>query len=164
VEARTVEGKRVVMLAAVQGDLATPALESIKGAFARLVRTDESAAATLIAAAPPAPYAAGIAIALLAGARAWVGAAGEARCYREHGGVLEPAAGGLTLGPGDSILTVSHAGLEVGSAFFARDVRDARSIGDGDAFSNSTLDAALGSALAHRHDFLAVAVARLAGG
>src|SRR5690348_2767721 len=82
VEARTIDGARVVALIAVQGDLATPSLESVKGAFGRLPQGTE--AAKLTAAAPPPPYASGVAVVLLAGDNAHVATTGGGRCYRER--------------------------------------------------------------------------------
>lgn len=63
VEARSLEGSRVVALIAVQGDLAGPSLESVKGAFARVTQVTEGAAVKLVTSAPPPPYAAGVAVA-----------------------------------------------------------------------------------------------------
>jgi hypothetical protein len=157
VEARTVDGTaRVVMLTAVQGDLATPSLEAIKGGLAKIARADESAALKLAGAAPPPPYASGVAVVLLVGARAFVASTGAARCYLERGGKLEAiAAGTYDLAPGDAILAASHAGLTAGQAFFdpAPD----------DELSNNRLDAALETALSRAAGaFIAVAAARAA--
>lgn len=161
VEARTVNGQRVIALIAVQGDLATPSLEGIKSAFAKLATVDEAALATLLKAVPPPPYAAGVAIALIAGTRAFVAAKGSAGCYRERGSVAA-ISGALVLEAGDSLIMASHASL--GATFFGADVQSAPAIRDDEPFSNSGLDDALGTALAARTDFLAVAVARYAGG
>jgi hypothetical protein len=160
VEARTVDGStRIVMLTAVQGDLATPALEAIKGALAKVAQADESAVKKLAAAAPPPPYASGVAVVLLAGARAFVASTGAARCYLERGGTLEAiAAGTYELAPGDAILAASHAGLPAGQAFFDAGVPSAPD----DDFSNNRLDAALETALSrHAGAFIAVAAARV---
>jgi hypothetical protein len=161
VEARTVDGaERMVMLAAIQGDLATPTLEGIKGGLAKVARADESAVAKLAASAPPPPYASGVAVVLLAGARAFVASTGAARCYLERGGKLEAiAAGTYDLAPGDAILAASHAGLTAGQAFFDATVPSAPD----DEFSNSRLDAALETALSRAaRAFIAVAAARVA--
>lgn len=58
--ARSVEGGLVVALVAVQGDLASPSLESLKGAFARVASVTADAAVTVATAAPPPPYASGV--------------------------------------------------------------------------------------------------------
>jgi hypothetical protein len=159
VEARTVAGAApFVMLAAVHGDLATPALEAIKSSLAKVARADERAAAHLAAAAPPPPYASGVAVVLLDGARAFVAATGDACCYLERGGRLEAIApGAYDLVAGEAILAASHAGPTAGRAFFDADVPAA----EDDAFSNSRLDGALETALARGGDaFIAVAAAR----
>jgi hypothetical protein len=161
VEARTVDGTaRVVMLTAVQGDLATPSLEAIKGGLAKIARADESAALKLAGAAPPPPYASGVAVVLLVGARAFVASTGAARCYLERGGKLEAiAAGTYDLAPGDAILAASHAGLTAGQAFFDPGVPSAPD----DELSNNRLDAALETALSRAAGaFIAVAAARAA--
>lgn len=156
VEARTLGSTRVVLLAAVQGDLATPALESVKSAFARLTALDDAAAGALVTAAPPPPYAAGVAIVLLGDDHAYVAASGAARCHRERDGQLEElGAGAHSLHPGDAVLASSHGTLAVGRPFFAgRATPD-----DADAsFRNDLLDAALETALVD-HAFVAVAAA-----
>ncbi len=160
VEARTVDGSpRIVMLAAVQGDLATPALEAIKGALVKVARADESVAAKLAAAAPPPPYASGVAVVLLEGARAFVASTGTARCYLERGGKLEAvAAGSYDLAPGDAILAASHSGLTAGSAFFEAGLPVALD----DEFRNNGLDGALAEALSRDvSKLIAVAAARV---
>ena len=143
VEARTVASGRLVLLLGIQGDLATPALESIKGMFARVDRADVAAAARLVAAAPPAPYCEGVAVVLLEGTSAIVASSGAARCYLERGGVLaELAAGSFELAPGDAIVAASDASLAVGRVFLG-DIPDAPD----EAFHNDRLDAALLAAL-----------------
>lgn len=152
----TVEARGdLVLLLAVQGDLATPALESVKGALARVDHADASTAAKLAAAAPPAPYCAGVAVVLLERTRAFVAHSGGGRCYLERDGKLEAiAAGAYELAPGESILAASHATLAVGQAFLG----DVPAAPD-DAFRNDGLDAALETALAST-GFVAVAAAR----
>lgn len=158
VEARPAEAGRVVALVAVQGNLATPSLEGVKGAFARLARVSDGAAATLAAATPPAPYCSGASVVLLLGDVAHVATTGGARCYRERGGILEElAAGTHDARPGDAFVAASHAGLHVGQSLFTTEVRTAA----GAEFRNDTLDAALESALAPYSIFVAVAAARI---
>ncbi|WP_143825692.1 hypothetical protein [Nannocystis exedens] len=158
VEARSVEGGRSVALIAVQGTLATPSLESVKGALAGVTRVTEGAAATLAKAAPPPPYASGVAVVLLFADVAHVAAHGGARCYRERGGVLEELAAGVhDAQPGDAFVAASHAGLQVGRAFFTTASRAATDA----EFRNNALDAALEAALAPYSTFVAVAAARL---
>lgn len=158
VEARATEDGRVVALIAVQGNLATPSLESVKGAFARVAHATDGAAATLAKAAPPPPYASGVAVVLLGEGGAHVATSGGARCYRERDGVLEELAAGVhDAKPGDAFVAASHAGLRAGHAFFTTPVQAA-----GDAeFRNDTLDAALEAALAPYSTFVAVAAARV---
>lgn len=158
VEARTIDGARVVALIAVQGDLATPSLESVKGAFARAARVTDGAAATIAGSAPPPPYAAGVAVVLLAGGAVHVAATGGARCYRERGGVLEQLAAGVhDAAPGDALVAASHASLEVGRPFFTAAPRP----GADAAFRNDALDTAIAAALAPYPALVAVAVARV---
>ncbi|MDC0721290.1 hypothetical protein [Nannocystis bainbridge] len=158
VEARSVEEGRVVALVAVQGNLATPSLEGIKGALARLARVSDGAAATLAAATPPPPYCSGASVVLLLGDVAHVASTGGARCYRERGGVLEElAAGAHDARPGDAFVAASHTGLRTGQAFFTTDIRSAADA----EFRNDALDAALGSALAPYSALVAVAAARV---
>ena len=160
VEQRTVDGSpRIVMLAAVDGDLATPALEAIKGALAKVAQADETVAAKLAAAAPPPPYASGVAVVLLEGARAFVASKGAARCYLDRGGKLEELAPGVyELGPGDAILAASRSGLTVGDAFFDATVPSVPN----DEFRNNGLDEALEKALARAASkLIAVAAARV---
>src|SRR3954470_15984300 len=107
VEARTLDGARVVALIAVQGDLATPSLESVKGELARIARGSD--VIRLMTAAPPPPYASGVAVVLLAGDHAHVAIAGGARCYRERDGVLhELGAGAHEVRSGDALIASSH--------------------------------------------------------
>lgn len=143
VEARTLDGARVIALIAVQGDLATPSLESVKGAFVRLANASE--AARLTAAAPPPPYASGVAVVLLAGERAHVATTGGARCYRERDGLLhELGAGAHDVRSGDALIAASHPNLAVDRRFFTSAVAPPSS----EEFRNDTLDGALESALA----------------
>jgi len=158
VEARAVEGGRVVALVAVQGNLATPSLESVKGALARVARVTEGAAATLAAAAPPPPYASGVAVVLLFADVAHVATTGGARCYRQRSGSLEElAAGAHDAQPGDAFVAASHASLRAGHAFFTAEIEAAADA----EFRNDGLDAALESALAPYSTLVAVAAARI---
>lgn len=158
VEARSVEGRRVVALVAVQGSLATPSLEGVKGAFARTAHVSAGAATTLAAAAPPPPYASGVGVVLLHDGLVHVAATGAARCYRERNGVLEELAAGIhDARSGDTFVAASHAGLRAGAAFFATEIAAAAD----EEFRNHTLDAALASALAPYATFIAVAAARI---
>jgi hypothetical protein len=145
VETRSVEQGRVVALIAVQGNLATPSLEGVKGALARVERVTDGTARTLAAATPPPPYASGASVVVLLGDVAHVATTGGARCYRERDGALaELAAGVHDVKSGDAFIAASHAGLRVGQAFFTTPIAAA-----GDAeFRNDALDAALASALA----------------
>lgn len=157
VEASALEG--VVALVAVQGDLATPSLESVKGAVARVQQVSDGVAATIARSAPPPPYASGVAVVVLVGEVAHVAITGAARCYRERGGVLEElAAGAHAVASGDALVAASHASLQVGRAFFTTPI-DA---GGGAAFRNDALDAALTAALAPYAALIAVAAARVA--
>lgn len=158
VEARPNAEGRVVALVAVQGDLATPSLESVKGAFARAAQVNEGAAKTIAGSAPPPPYASGVGVVLLFGEVAHVAATGGARCYRERRGVLaELAAGAHAVESGDAFIAASHASLQPGRAFFTTQIQ-----AGGDAeFRNDTLDAALQSALAPYSALIAVAAARV---
>lgn len=158
VEARATEDGRVVALIAVQGNLAAPSLESVKGAFARVAHATDGAAVTLAKAAPPPPYASGVGVVLLAGTAAHVATTGGARCYRERHGVLEELAAGVhDVKSGDTFVAASHADLRVGHAFFTTQIQAA-----GDAeFRNDALDAALESALAATTTFVAVAAGRI---
>lgn len=155
VEARMIDGGRVVALIAVQGDLATPSLESVKGAFARLAQGTE--AGKLASAAPPPPYASGVAVVLLAGGRAYVATTGEARCYLERGGVLhELAAGPHDVRSGDVLIAASESSLEVKRRFFVNAVQPAANA----EFRNDLLDDVLASALeAYPPNGLAVSAA-----
>jgi hypothetical protein len=158
VEVHAIDGRRVVALVAVQGDLATASLESVKGAFARVARVTDGAAVTLVKAVPPPPYARGVGVVLLVDGGVQVAASGGARCYRERGGVLEElAAGAHEVRPGDAFFAVSHASLRVGGGFFTTELRAA-----GDAeFRNNGLDAALAAAIAPYTALVAVAAARV---
>jgi hypothetical protein len=158
VEARTIDGARVIALIAVHGDLATPSLESVKGALARLAHGTE--AAKLLAAAPPPPFASGVAVVLLAGDHAHVATAGGARCYRERDGILhELGAGAHDLRSGDAVIASSHGSLAVDRRFFTTPVEPSAS----EEFRNDTLDDALDSALAgYTSSAFAVAAARIA--
>lgn len=159
VEARSVAGGRVVALVAVQGDLAAPSLESLKGAFARVARVTDGAAATVAGAAPPPPYASGVGVVLLVDNVAHVATTGGARCYRERRGLLEElAAGAHDAAPGDAFVAASHASLRVGRAFFPTEIQAATDA----EFRNDALDAALASALAPYSALVAVAAARIA--
>ena len=164
VEARSVADGRVVALIAVQGDLATPSLESVKGAFARVVRVADGAAMTLAKSAPPPPYASGVGVVLLVDSVVHVASIGGARCYRERSGVLEELAAGVhEVKSGDAFVAASHAGLRVGGAFFTTPISvttttDAAADAE---FRNNGLDAALVSALADCSTFVAVAAARV---
>lgn len=158
VETRAVEEGRVVALVAVQGDLATPSLEGVKGALARVARVADGTAATLAAATPPPPYCSGTGVVLLLGDVAHVAARGGARCYRERGGVLaELAAGVHDAAPGDTFIAASHASLRVGHAFFTTVIGSASDT----EFRNDRLDAALAAALAPYSELVAVAAARI---
>lgn len=142
VEARTIDGHRVIALIAVQGDLATPSLESVKSAFVRLAQGTE--ANKLATAAPPPPFASGVAVVLLAGGRAHVATTGEAQCYRERDGVLEALdAGEYELRSGDGLIAASESSLEVNRRFFKAAIEPAAN----EEFRNDLLDDALVSAL-----------------
>jgi hypothetical protein len=156
VEARTLGGARVVALIAVQGELATPSLESVKAALAKLVEGTE--ATRLVAAAPPPPWASGVAVVLLAEGRAHVATTGDARCYRERDGLLhELGAGAHDVRSGDALIASSHASLDVDRRFFTTAVEPPA----GEEFRNDTLDAALDSALeGYASSAFAVAAAR----
>jgi len=157
VEARTLDGARVIALIAVEGDLATPSLESVKGALARLAHGTE--AAKLAAAAPPPPFASGVAVVLLAGDHAHVATTGGGRCYRERDGILhELGAGAHDLRSGDALIAASQASLEVDRRFFTTAVEPSAS----EEFRNDTLDDALESALeGYSTSVFAVAAARI---
>ncbi len=161
VEARMIDGPtRVVMLAAVQGVLATPSLEGIKSALAKLSHADVAAAAKLAASAPPSPYASGVAVALVAGAHVLVASTGAAQCYLERRGTLEAVGpGAYELASGDAILAASHGGLlPEGRPFFAAVITSAPD----EELRNDGLDAALETALARATgEFLAIAAARM---
>jgi hypothetical protein len=157
VETRTLDGARVVALIAVQGDLATPSLESVKGALARLAHGNE--AAKLVAAAPPPPWASGVAVVVLAGDQAHVAIKGGACCYRERDGLLrELGAGAHDLRSGDAVIASSHASLEVDRRFFTTAIEPSAS----EEFRNDTLDDALDAALEpYSSSAFAVAAARI---
>lgn len=158
VEARPIADGRLVALIAVQGDLATPSLESVKGALARVVSVTDGLAGKLATSAPPPPYAKGVAVVLLLGSVVHVAATGGARCYRERGGALaELAAGVHAAEPGDAFIAASHASLRVGPAFFTAPIQPASAA----EFRNDTLDAALESALAPYPALVAVSAARV---
>lgn len=158
VETRPIDGGRLVALIALQGDLATPSLESVKGALARVVSVNDAAATKVATSAPPPPYAKGVAVVLLQGSVAHVATTGAARCYRERGGTLtELAAGTHASEPGDAFIAASHASLRVGHAFFTTPVQPSADT----EFRNDTLDAALASALATHTALVAVAAARV---
>lgn len=142
VEARTIDGGRVVALIAVQGDLATPSLESVKGAFVRLAQGTE--AGKLTGAAPPPPYASGVAVVLLAGGRAYVATTGDARCYLEREGILhELVAGAHDVRSGDGLIAASESSLEVNRRFFTGNMQPPANA----EFRNDLLDDALALAL-----------------
>jgi hypothetical protein len=157
VEARTLDGVRVIALIAVQGDLATPSLESVKGELARIARGTD--VARLMAAAPPPPYASGVAVVLLAGDHAHVATTGGARCYRERDGVLrELGAGAHEVRSGDALIAASHESLAVDRGFFTTAFEPPAS----DEFRNDTLDAELDAELAgYSSSAFAVAAARI---
>lgn len=158
VEARSIAGGRVVALVAVQGDLASPSLESIKGALARVAAVTDGVAATLAASAPPPPYASGVGVVLLVDNLAHVATTGGARCYRERRGVLEElAAGAHVVESGDAFVAASHASLRVGRGFFTTELEP----GTDAEFRNDRLDVALESALAADSALVAVAAARV---
>ena len=161
VESRTVDERRLYLLLAVTGDLATATLESVKGAFVKVASVDAAAAAKLVAAAPPPPYAAGVAVVLLANGRAAVATAGHARCYRERAGPLEELAPGVhDLVPGDVVLAASHSCLPLGRPFFVTEAPRATD----DTFRNDSLDSVLEAALANAGaKFVSVAAARTEG-
>ena len=153
-----VADQRVVALIAVQGDLATPSLESVKGAFARAAEVNAGVALKLARSAPPPPYASGVAVVLLVDAVAHVASTGGARCYRERDGVLaELAAGVHEVRSGDGFIAASHAGLRVEGGFFTTPIAAAAET----EFRNSGLDAALASALAPYTALIGVAAARV---
>jgi hypothetical protein len=157
VEAGAIAGGEVVALIAVQGDLATPSLEGVKGAFARVAALNDGVAATLARAVPPAPYASGVGVVVLHAGAAHVAATGGARCYRERAGRLEELAAGVhEVAPGDAFVAASHASLRVGAAFFTT----AAPAGE-PGFRRDGLDAALASALAPYTALVAVAAARV---
>lgn len=149
----------IVLLCAVAGDLATPALESIKGAFGKVAQADEATAAKLAAAAPPPPYASAVAVVLLAGSRAFVATKGAARCYLERAGALAALdAGTVDLAEGEAIVAASRAALATGSPFFQGPAASPAERG----FRNDGLDAALEEALGQVTGALvAVAAARV---
>lgn len=157
VETRALDGARLVALIAVRGDLATPSLEAVKSALARLASGTD--AAKMAAAAPPPPYASGVAVVLLAGDHAHVAVTGAARCYRERDGALhELVAGAYELRSGDALIASSHGGLEVDRPFFTTAVEPPAN----DEFRNDTLDAALDAALeGYSSSAFAVAAARI---
>lgn len=159
VEARPADAGQVVALIAVQGDIATPSLESVKSALARVdLASPDAAAAKLAGAGPPPPYCKGASVVLLIKNVAHVAATGGARCYRERGGVLaELPAGAHAIEPGDAFVAASHASLHVGRAFFTTAMQPTA----GAAFKNDALDADLASALAQTPALIAVAAARM---
>jgi hypothetical protein len=158
VEVGSLAGGSIVALIAVQGDLASPSLESVKGAFARVAGLADGTAVTLARAAPPPPYASGVGVVLLFGDVVHVATTGGARCYRERDGKLEALAAGVyDAKPGDSFVAASHASLLVGRAFFTSRLQAASDA----VFRNDALDAALESALAPYPALVAVAAARM---
>jgi hypothetical protein len=144
---------QMVLLAAVEGDLATPALEGIKAALAKVTTADEAAAQRLAAAAPPPPYASGVAVVLLSNNRAYIATKGAAKCYRDRGGVLEPLSGGAH-DVGDAILAATRA-LPTDQPFFKSPAAPSAP-----EFRNNGLDAALEEALQAADPLIAVAAAR----
>ncbi len=158
VEARAVEGGRIVALIAVQGTLATPSLESLKGAFAGVARVTDGAAVTLAAAAPPPPYASGVGVVLMVDNVVHVATTGGARCYRERSGMLEELTAGVhDTKSGDAFIAASHASLRAGHAFFTTGIQAATD----EEFRNNALDAALASALTPYSALVALAAARI---
>lgn len=162
VEYRAVEGGRLTMLAALQGDLATPSIESVKAALARVVAADEAVAKRLVASAPPPPFASGVAIILLNADHAFVATSGAACCYRQRGGVLAQLEPGThALHDGDLLLAASHFVLNVGALFVEQSAIAAPLTVDEP--ENAQLDAALETALRTTSDFVAVSAAAVRG-
>ncbi len=158
VEASSLADGPLTVLLAVQGDLATPSLESVKTAFARVTTVTDDTAKKLTAAAPPHPYASGVAVVLLLGDRAHVATSGRARCFRERAGLLEQLASGAhPTQSGDTYLAASHPDLREGHGFFTAPIEPTHDA----EFRNDTLDAALASALAPYPALIAVAAARI---
>lgn len=159
VEARRTDAGQLVALIAVQGDIATPSLESVKSALARVdLSSLDVAAAKLAGSGPPPPYCKGASVVLLFDNFAYVAATGGARCYRERGGALaELPAGAHAIEPGEAFVAASHASLHVGRAFFTTATQPTA----GAELRIDALDADLESALAQTPALIAVAAARM---
>ncbi|MBX3232045.1 MAG: hypothetical protein KIT84_19980 [Labilithrix sp.] len=159
VEARTVDGARLVLLTAVQGELATPALEVVKGTFAKLACADQAGASKLAAPGLPPQLASGVAVVLVAGERVFAAASGNARCYRERAGTLKALAGASDVMPGDVFVAASHPDLTTGRAFLGAGTVAPPDDTFDDTFHNGGLDDALDAALAGHATLLSVAAA-----
>jgi hypothetical protein len=159
VEFRTAGVTQFTLLCAVQGDLATASIESIKGALSKTDRADEDAAKRLVSSAPPPPFASGVAVVLLTETDAIVAMSGSGGCYRAREGVLAKIdAGAHALQAGDIFLAVSDGALIAGSGFLSGGpLAHGGSLAD-----NAQLDGALEAAVARvANGFVAVAATQV---
>ena len=142
------------LIACVRGRLATPALETIKAAFYRLVKVDAGAARTVCAAAPS-MIADAVAVVLIAGEHVHIACAGDAVVLRQRGAVTTRVDGSHHLEGGDDLIA-SSAPLTIAGTFFATSAtaRDHE-------FRHDSIDADLGVAAAAVMPAGTVAIAAL---
>lgn len=131
-------GPHGVMLAAVRGTLSTPALESIKAAFATLAGIDEAAART-VAAAAPAMIAESVAVILVANGTAFAATAGTGVVYLEREKVASVVTGSHVIAAGDALVASTEP--------LSRPLFGGRAPAPPAAFRNDTLDADIFSGL-----------------
>lgn len=131
-------GPHGVMLAAVRGTLSTPALESVKAAFARLAGIDEAAART-VAAAAPSMIADSVAIVLVSGTQAFVATTGTGVVYLERDKAASVVNGSHVIAAGDALVAATEA--------LSRPLFGGRAPAPAAAFRNDTLDGDIFSGL-----------------
>jgi hypothetical protein len=127
-------GPHGIMLAAVRGTLSTPALESVKAAFAKLGAID-AGAAQVVAAAAPSMIAESVAIVLLRGTQAFVAVTGQGAVLLERAGGTSVVTGTHELAAGDAVIASTEA--------LKRPLFSSRAPAPAAAFRNDTLDGEL---------------------
>ncbi|MDP3276375.1 MAG: hypothetical protein Q8Q09_14345 [Deltaproteobacteria bacterium] len=119
IEQRLIGGEPVLLLVALEGELCTPALESVVSKFTKLTALDDNAANTLLSAAAPSMLTRNAAICLIHPAYVLTATAGEAHVYRERNAQLARTEGRCETTEQGHWLACTGDALTEGSEFFA---------------------------------------------
>lgn len=139
VERRTLGSQQLVLLVALEGDMAGIALELLKTQLAAVTTTDNATATALVAAVPP-MLASSIAVALLSGAACFTAARNSA-CFLQRAASVTSLRGDTHVQAGDYVIVSTRTEATMLAQF-------TKPVLPSDALRNDLLDDVLSSAVA----------------